>query len=56
MPRRDPRAFGDDAHPIGVSLELLGNFDRMNYLRPLYRALNKRDPIARQVIEGLLHN
>jgi hypothetical protein len=37
-------------------LELLGNFDRMKYLRPLYRALNKRDPIARQVIEGLLHN
>jgi leukotriene-A4 hydrolase len=52
--------------------EVLGSIGRMKYLRPLYRALNERDPIhakalfqrnaaqyhpiARQVIEGLLHN
>jgi leukotriene-A4 hydrolase len=52
--------------------EVLGSMGRMKYLRPLYRALNERDPahakalfqrsaaqyhpIARQVIEGLLHN
>jgi leukotriene-A4 hydrolase len=57
---------------FGRADEVLGSMGRMKYLRPLYRALNERDPnyanalfqrnaaqyhpIARQVIEGLLHN